>query len=66
MYGGGQFEIGAGRGQIQYLASLFHPDGANDVSPPAFNDSSLSQGLPESPLSPMPASTGFAWNDGTA
>ena len=24
-YGGGQFELGRGRGQIQYLASLFHP-----------------------------------------
>ena len=27
MYGGGQFELGVGRGQIQYLASVFHPDG---------------------------------------
>ena len=25
-YGGGQFELGPGRGHIQYLASLFHPD----------------------------------------
>ena len=25
-YGGGQFELGVGRGQIQYLASIFHPD----------------------------------------
>ena len=32
-YGGGQFELGAGRGQIQYLASLFHPDTPNDVAP---------------------------------
>src|SRR4029079_8247000 len=36
-YGGGQFELGPGRGQIQYLASLFHPDGANDVAPAGFN-----------------------------
>ena len=28
IYGGGQFELGPGRGQIQYLASLFHPDDA--------------------------------------
>jgi hypothetical protein len=33
MYGGGQFELGAGRGQIQYLASLYHPDGRT-TSPP--------------------------------
>ncbi len=65
MYGGGQFEIGAGRGQVQYLASLFHADGANDVSPPAFNDTALPQGLPASPLSPAPSPAGFAWNDGT-
>ena len=25
-YGGGQTELGQGRGQIQYLASIFHPD----------------------------------------
>ena len=25
LYGGGQFELGPGRGHIQYLASLFHP-----------------------------------------
>src|SRR5690606_18869292 len=24
-YGGGQFELGPGRGQIEYLASVFHP-----------------------------------------
>src|SRR6185312_11057268 len=29
-YGGGQFELGPGRGQAQYLASLFHPDTPND------------------------------------
>src|SRR5262249_57786681 len=36
-YGGGQFELGVGRGQIQYLASLFHPDAPNDVAPAPFN-----------------------------
>src|SRR5215207_3739050 len=29
-YGGGQSELGGGRGQIQYLAALFHPHSAND------------------------------------
>ena len=33
LYGGGQFELGVGRGQIQLLAGLFHPDGSNDVAP---------------------------------
>jgi L-alanine-DL-glutamate epimerase-like enolase superfamily enzyme len=30
-YGGGQFELGVGRGQIQYLASIFHPDSPNEI-----------------------------------
>jgi hypothetical protein len=50
-YGGGQFELGPGRGQIQYLASLFHPDAANDVAPGGFN-AGLRPGLPPSPLDP--------------
>ena len=33
IYGGGQWELGPGRGQIQYLASLFHPTTPNDVAP---------------------------------
>ena len=32
-YGGGQWELGVGRGQIQVLASLFHPDTPNDTAP---------------------------------
>jgi hypothetical protein len=60
-YGGGQFELGPGRGQIQYLASLFHPDEPNDVAPGGFNDPDPPPGLPSSPLRPTPASTGFRW-----
>ena len=33
LYGGGQFELGVGRDQIEALASLFYPDGPNDVAP---------------------------------
>jgi L-alanine-DL-glutamate epimerase-like enolase superfamily enzyme len=58
-YGGGQFELGLGRGQIQYLASLFHPDSPNDVAPSAFNEPEPRAGLQESPLEPQPARTGF-------
>jgi len=61
MYGGGQFEVGIGREQAQYLASLFHPAGPNDISPLAYNREELAQGLPVSPLAPQPATSGFRW-----
>ena len=60
-YGGGQFELGPGRGQIQYLASLFHAGAPNDVAPRPFNERELRPGLPESPLEPAPSATGFRW-----
>jgi len=60
-YGGGQFELGPGRGQIQYLASLFHPDTPNDVAPVGFHEAEPQPGLPASPLAPAPSSTGFRW-----
>ncbi len=60
-YGGGQFELGPGRGQIQYLASLFHPDTPNDVAPGGFNDPEPGPGLPSSPLPVAAAATGFRW-----
>jgi L-alanine-DL-glutamate epimerase-like enolase superfamily enzyme len=50
MYGGGMGELGIGRGQIELLASLFHPDAPNDVAPSAFNAQELPDGLPSSPL----------------
>ena len=61
-YGGGQFELGVGRGQNQYLASLFHPDAPNDVAPSGFNLPSTPPGMPSSPLAPEPAPLGFAWD----
>jgi L-alanine-DL-glutamate epimerase-like enolase superfamily enzyme len=60
-YGGGQFELGVGRGQNQYLASLFHPDAPNDVAPGGFNLPATPAGLPSSPLPPTPSSAGFRW-----
>lgn len=50
LYGGGQFELGVGRDQIQLLASLFHPDAPNDVAPGGFNATQPVAGLPSSPL----------------
>ncbi len=60
-YGGGQFELGVGRAQNQYLASLFHADAPNDVAPTGFNLPVTPPGLPTSPLAPAPAATGFRW-----
>jgi L-alanine-DL-glutamate epimerase-like enolase superfamily enzyme len=60
-YGGGQFELGVGRGQNQYLASLFHADAPNDVAPTGFNLPAPPAGLPSSPLAPAPSATGFRW-----
>lgn len=60
-YGGGQTELGVGRGQIQYLASLFHPDTPNDVAPKEFNWPEVPDGLERSPLQPAPAAAGFRW-----
>ncbi|HXV76988.1 MAG TPA: hypothetical protein VD788_11795 [Candidatus Polarisedimenticolaceae bacterium] len=63
MYGGGQFELGPGRGQIQYLAALFHPEAPNDVAPTAYHDAETATDLPPSPLRPAPAAAGFAWRE---
>ncbi len=62
-YGGGQTELGQGRGQIQYLASIFHPDTPNDVAPSGYNDpeQATKPGLPSSPLQPAIEPTGFRW-----
>ena len=60
-YGGGQFELGPGRGQAQYLASLFHPDTPNDLAPAGFNVQDPAPGLPSSPLPPQPSATGVRW-----
>ena len=59
MYGGGQGELGVGRGHIQLLAALFHPDTPNDVAPRQYNDRIPPPGLPSSPLDPAPAPVGF-------
>jgi len=60
-YGGGQFELGVGRGQNQYLASLFHADAPNDVAPTGFNLPDLPAGLPTSPLPAAVDAVGFRW-----
>jgi hypothetical protein len=59
MYGGGQAELGPGRGQIQYLASLFHPDAPNDIAPAGYDWVEFPLGLPPSPLPPGLDAAGF-------
>jgi hypothetical protein len=58
-YGGGQYELGPGRGQIQYLAALFHPDAPNDIAPSGYDALDPEPGLPRSPLTPDPEHIGF-------
>jgi hypothetical protein len=65
-YGGGQFELGPGRGQAQYLASLFHPETPNDLAPVGYNVEEPAPGLPTSPLPPAPDVVGFRWGSYSA
>ena len=60
LYGGGQSELGVGRGQIQLIASMFYADGPNDIAPSGWDQDDWARtGLPASPLDPLPAETGF-------
>ena len=59
MYGGGQYELGPGRPQIQRLASVFYPEGPNDVAPSVYNEGEPRKGLPQSPL-PASERPGFS------
>ena len=61
LYGGGQFELGVGREHIQTIASLYYPDGANDVAPSVYNEPPPRAGLPQSPLTPAGPSLGLAF-----
>ena len=63
LYGGGQFELGIGRDQIQALASLLYPDGPNDVAPREYHGAAHPC-VPPSPLTPLAeqgAGFGFAF-----
>ena len=61
MYAGGQFELGVGRGQIQYLAAIFHPHSGNDASPVEYHMPSEAPVLPATPLPVAAHPTGFRW-----
>jgi L-alanine-DL-glutamate epimerase-like enolase superfamily enzyme len=61
-YGGGQYELGVGRGHIQLLAALFHPHAPNDIAPGGYDALDPEPGLPTSPLDVDPAPLGFRRN----
>ncbi len=58
-YGGGQYELGVGRDQVQLLAAIFHPNAPNDIAPGGYDALEPEPGLPASPLEAQPAPTGF-------
>jgi L-alanine-DL-glutamate epimerase-like enolase superfamily enzyme len=61
LYGGGQFELDVGRQHLHALASLFYPDGPNDVAPRVYNDPEVTENLPQSPLTPPAEPRGLEW-----
>jgi hypothetical protein len=58
-YGGGQYELGVGRGHVQLLAAIFHANAPNDIAPGGYDALDPEPGLPESPLDVDPAPVGF-------
>ena len=64
MYGGGMGEIGVARGQIQLLASIFHPDGPNDVAPSALQRARPARRAALEPAAAAPEATGFRRAEG--
>jgi hypothetical protein len=60
-YGGGQYELGVGREQIQLLAAIFHPDAPNDIAPGGYDALEPEPGLPASPLAVRASATGFGF-----
>jgi hypothetical protein len=61
LYGGGMFEQDRGRAHLHALASLFYPDGPNDVAPPGYNEPDPHADVPPSPLTPLPDATGIGF-----
>ncbi|MFB6221881.1 MAG: hypothetical protein ABEH90_10650 [Halolamina sp.] len=61
LYGGGQFELSVGRAQAHELASLYYPDGPNDLAPSVYNEESLPPELPRSPIGVPADHEGFGF-----
>jgi hypothetical protein len=60
LYGGGQYELGWGRTQIQTIAALWYPSASNDVAPSIFHTSTPGDKVPLSPLE-IPENSGFGF-----
>lgn len=61
LYGGGMFEFDVGRAHNQALASLFYPDGPNDLAPTAYHQFESDQSRPSSPLTLTEEPSGIGW-----
>lgn len=62
-YSGGQFELGVGRGQVQALAAIFHPDAPNDIAPRPWNLADPPANVAHTPLEPRLLPVGFGWQE---
>ena len=58
-YGGGQYELGVGRGHVQLLAALFHPNAPNDIAPGRLRRARSGARAARIPLDVDPAPLGF-------
>jgi hypothetical protein len=61
LYGGGMFELDAGRAHSQAIASLFYPKSPSDLAPPAYHTYRADKSYPSSPLEPPAKPTGIGW-----
>jgi hypothetical protein len=61
LYGGGMFELDRGRSHLHALASLFYPDGPNDVAPRGYNEPTPHEDVSPSPLAPPSDPTGIGF-----
>ncbi|MFB6312294.1 MAG: hypothetical protein ABEH64_14060 [Salinirussus sp.] len=61
LYGGGMFELDRGRAHLHSLASLFYPDGPNDIAPAGYNEPEPHSDVAASPLSPPAAPQGLGF-----
>lgn len=61
LYGGGMFELDAGRAHSQAIASLFYPNGPNDLAPPAYHTYRADASYPSSPLESPAKPNGIGW-----
>lgn len=61
LYGGGQFELDVGREHLHVIASLWYPDGPNDIAPTEYHAPDDIRSLPSTPLEPPSAPVGLSW-----